>query len=173
MNLRFLGVRKIFRLLMQSCRSLFFSPDLSMKTSNFSKTVHSIFINFAQSFYTQRAPACSKASKSYDWNVWNIDKLSPKTAKKQLFFDFFFNFRKNCPYDTNEIFYSSFTQYYGPLRVISSKSYCWNVRNIAKIIPKIAKKLPYSDFFDFCKNCPYDSIENFYTIVWSFACNFN
>ena len=37
-----------FRLLMQS----FFSPDLSMKISNFSKTVYTISIIFAQSFYT-------------------------------------------------------------------------------------------------------------------------
>ena len=37
-----LGVGKNFRLLMQSC-CFFFSPDLFMKISNFSKTVHTIF----------------------------------------------------------------------------------------------------------------------------------
>ena len=31
-------------------------------------------------------PACAKASKSYDWSVRNIDKISPKMAKKQSIF---------------------------------------------------------------------------------------
>ena len=43
----FLGVGKKFRLLMQSCRFfVFFSPNLSMKMANFSKTVLTIFIKF-------------------------------------------------------------------------------------------------------------------------------
>ena len=54
--------RKIFRLRMQSCR--FFS-DVSMKISNFSKTVHTIFYKVLHSYYTPKgAPACAKASKS-------------------------------------------------------------------------------------------------------------
>ena len=35
------------------------------------------------------APACAMASKSYDWVVRNIAKISPKMAEKQQFFDFF------------------------------------------------------------------------------------
>ena len=70
-------------------------------------------------------------------------------AEKQPFFDFF-DFRKNCPYDSNEILYSP-TPYYGPLCVISSNLYCWDVRNIAKINPKMAKKQLFFDFFDFCR----------------------
>ena len=98
----FLGVGKNFRLLMQLCR--FFSPDLFMKISNFSKTVHTIFIKFCSHSTSKWAPACSKASKLFDWNVRNIAKISPKTAIFRLFFDFL----KNCPYDSNEIFLKSF-----------------------------------------------------------------
>ena len=32
-----------------------------------------------------------------------------------------------------------------------------------KIDPKMAKKRPLFDFFDFCKKCPYDSNETFYS----------
>ena len=64
---------------------------------NFSKTVHTILHSHPT---PKGAPACAKASKSYDWNVRNIAKISPKMAKKQPFFDFlklsigFFDFLK-------------------------------------------------------------------------------
>ena len=77
---QFLGVGKNFRLLMQSCRSCFFSPDLFMKISSFSKTVPTIFIKFCSHSTPKRAPTCWKASKSYDWNVRNIAKISPKIS---------------------------------------------------------------------------------------------
>ena len=84
------------------------------------------------------------ASKSYDWNVRNIAKISPKMAKKQPFFDFFFffhsHFLKNSPYDSNETFYSHSTPYYGPLRAISSNSYGWNVRNSQNALKNGQKK---------------------------------
>ena len=131
---------------MQSCR--FFSPDILMKISNFSKTVHTIFIKFCSHSIPKGAPACSKASKSYDWNVRNIAKISPKMAKiatKTAIFQLF-DFLKNCPYDSNEILYSPSTLYYGPLCVISSNSYCCDVRNMAKINPKMTKKRPFFDF---------------------------
>ena len=106
--LSFLGVGKNFRLFIQSCR--FFSPDLFMEISHFSKTVHTIFIQFCTVILHPKAPACAKASKSFDWNVRNIAKISLKMAKKQHFFDFF-QFPKNYPYDSNEIFYSHSTPY--------------------------------------------------------------
>ena len=70
---QFLGVGKNFRLFIQSCRFLFlfFSPDLFMKISNFSKTVHAIFIKICTVILH---PKGSKASKLYDWNVRNIAK---------------------------------------------------------------------------------------------------
>ena len=82
-------------------------------------------------------------SKSYGWDVRNIAKISPKLAKKQSFFDFL----KNCPYDSNDIFYSHSTPYYGPLCAISLNSYGWDVRNIAKFSPKWPKKTVIFRFF--------------------------
>ena len=64
---------------------LFFSPDHFMKIANFSKTVHTIFIKYCSHSTPKGAPACSKASKSYDWNVRNIAKISPKIALFRLF----------------------------------------------------------------------------------------
>ena len=96
------------------------------------------------------------ASKSYGWDVRNIAKISPKMAKIQTFFDF----PKNCPYDSNEIFYSHSTPYYGLLCAISLNSYGLHVRNIAKFSPKMAKKQSFFDFFDYLTNCSYDSNES-------------
>ena len=81
-------------------------------------------------------------------------------AKKTVIFQFFFDFLKNCPYDSNQIFYSHSTPYYGHLCAISLNSYGWDVRNIAKFSPKMAKKQSFFDFFDFLTNCSYDSSES-------------
>ena len=43
---------------------------------------------------------------------------------------------------------------------MASKSYSWDVRNVAKISPKMAKKHSFFDFFDFLTNCSYDSNES-------------
>ena len=72
-------------------------------------------------------------------------------------------FLKNCLYDFHKILHSHSTPKGPPACANASKSYDWNVRNIAKISPKIAKKHPFFDFFDFRKNCPYDSNESFYS----------
>ena len=77
--------------------------------------------------------------KSYGWDVRNIAKMSlstpfmvlwygwnvrkPEIGQKTAIF-YFFYFRKNCPYDSNEILYSPSTPYYGHLCVISSNSFC-------------------------------------------------
>ena len=71
-----------------------------------------------------------------------------------------FKFLKNCPYDIHEILHSHSTPKGAPACAKASKSYGWDVRNIAKISPKMAKKQPV---FDFLKNCPYDSNEVFYS----------
>ena len=104
----------------------------------------------------------------------------PKLAQKwpkNSHFSFFCEFLKNCPYDSNEILYSPSTLYYGPLRAFSLNSYDWDVRNVAKINPKMAKRQPIFEFFDFCKNCPYESNKNFYSHFLHhsmvYVCNFN
>ena len=108
------------------------------------------------------------ASKSYGWYVRNIAKISPKMAKIGSFFYFFFDFLKNCSYDSNEFFYSHSTSYYGPLSAISLNSYGWDVRNIAKVSPKMAKK---TVIFQFSQKLSRRFKQNsviLYTIVWSY-----
>ena len=84
--------------------------------------------------------------------MWETAKINPKMAEKQPF-STFFDFRKNCSYDSNEILYCHSTSLYSPICAISSNSYDYDVRNIAKINPKMAEKQPFSTFFDFRKNC--------------------
>ena len=72
-----------------------------------------------------------------------------------------FKFLKNCPYDFHEILHSHSTPKGAPACAKASKSYGWDVRNIAKISPKMAEKQPFFDFFHFSQKCPYDSNEIF------------
>ena len=90
-----LGVGKNFRLLMQSCCFfVFFSPDLFMKSSNFSKTFHTIFTKLCSHSTPKGAPACAKASKSYGWDVRNIAKTAQKWPKNCHISTFFSIFSK-------------------------------------------------------------------------------
>ena len=85
-----------------------------------------------------------------------------------------FKFLKNCPYDSNEIFYSHSTLYYGPLCAISLNSYGWDVRNIAKINQKWPKNRHFSIFSKTVHTIRTKTFTViFYTIVWSYVCNFN
>ena len=75
----FLGVGKKFRLLMQACRFflLLFHENFKLLRNcpyYFHKILHSHST-------PKGAPTCAKAAKSYDWNVRNIAKISPKMAK--------------------------------------------------------------------------------------------
>ena len=77
---QFLRVGKNFRLLMQSCRFFFSRPF--HESFKFLKNCPYDFHKILHSHFTPKgAPACAKASKSYDWNVRNIAKISPKMAK--------------------------------------------------------------------------------------------
>ena len=59
---------------------------------------------------------------------------------------------------------------------MASKSYGWDVRNIAKISPKMAKKQPFFDFFRFSQKLSIrferNFLQLFYTILESYMCNF-
>ena len=59
---------------------------------------------------------------------------------------------------------------------MASKSYGWDVRNIAKISPKMAKKQPFFDFFRFSQKLSVrferNFLQLFYTILESYMCNF-
>ena len=86
-----------------------------------------------------------------------------------------FKFLKNCPYDFHEILHSHSTPKGAPACAKASKSYDWNVRNIAKISPKMAKKQPFFDFFRFSQKLSRRRERNFlqlfYTILESYMCN--
>ena len=91
------------------------------------------------------------------WLIFRSRKKFSTTYAIVLFFCFFFSrpfhenfkFLKNCPYDFHEILHSHSTPKGAPACAKASKSYCWDVRNIAKISPKMAKKQPFFDFFRF------------------------
>ena len=59
---------------------------------------------------------------------------------------------------------------------MASKSYGWDVRNIGEISPKTARKQPFFDFFRFSQKLfirfERNFLQLFYTILWSFMCNF-
>ena len=58
---------------------------------------------------------------------------------------------------------------------MASKSYGWDVSNIAKISPKMAKKHPFFDFFRFSQKLSIrferNFLQLFYTILESYMCN--
>ena len=86
-----------------------------------------------------------------------------------------FKFLKNCPYDFYEILHSHSTPKGAPACAKASKLYDWDVRNIAKISPKMAKKQPFLDFFRFSQKLSIRFERNFlylfYTILESYMCN--
>ena len=86
-----------------------------------------------------------------------------------------FKFLKNCPYGFHEILHSHFTPKGAPACAKASKSYGWDVRNIAKISPKMAKKQSFFDFFRFSQKLSIrferNFLQLFYTILESYMCN--
>ena len=130
---------------MQSCCFfLFFSPGPFHENFNFLKNCPYDFHEILHSHSTPKGPpACAKASKSYGWNVRNLAQKWPKNSD----FSTFFQFLKNCPYDSKEVFYTRSTPYKSLICAMASKSYGWDVRNMAKISPKMAKKTLIFRFF--------------------------
>ena len=86
-----------------------------------------------------------------------------------------FKFLKNCSYDFHEILHSHSTPKGAPACAKASKSYGWDVRNIAKISPKMAKKQPFFEFFRFSQKLSIrferNFLQLFYTILESYMCN--
>ena len=86
-----------------------------------------------------------------------------------------FKFLKNCPYDFHEILHSHSTPKGALACAKVSKSYGLDVRNIAKISPKMAKKQPFFDFFRFSQKLSIRFERKFpqlfYTILESYMCN--
>ena len=88
-----------------------------------------------------------------------------------------FKFPKNGPYDfQKKNLHSRSTPKEAPACANASKLYEWNVRNIAKISPKLAKKQPFLEFLIFAKTVhtirTKFSTVILYTIIWSYVCIF-
>ena len=118
--------RKIFRLLMQSCRffCFFFSRPFN-ENFKFLKTCPTIFIKFSTVIIHPKGPL---RAQWYQNRITGMCETSPKLAQnwpKNSHFRLFSIFAKT-PYDSNEIFYSHSTPYYCPLCAISSNSYDWD-----------------------------------------------
>ena len=73
-------------------------------------------------------------------------------------------FLKNCSYDFYKIWHSHSTPKSAPVCTMASKSYGWDVRNIAKINTKMSKKPPILNFFRFSQTL-YDLKE----LLWSLS----
>ena len=129
----------------------FFSPELFIKISNFCPSdFHKILHSHSTS---KGAPACSKASKSYDWNMRN-NQNSPKNSRFSTFWIFSKIVRTIRTKISTVILYHIMVLCYA----ISLNSYCWDVRN-SQNEPKMPKNSHFSIYLIFAKT-PYDSNEN-------------
>ena len=99
---------------------------------------------------------CAMASKLYDCDLTNIAKKSPKITKKQPVLTFlqisqklFLRIERN--------FRQSFYIKLVSLKCNDIKLVClWSDKQ-QKVAPKKPKKKQFLDFFNFLKNCRYDS----------------
>ena len=112
----------------------------------FSKTVDTIRTKYFSHSTPYYGPLCAISLNSCGWDVRSIAKIYSKMAKNSRFSTFLI-FAKTV--QTIRTKFCTVPLYYGPLCVISSNSYCWDVRNIAKIDPKMAKYSDFSTFFRF------------------------
>ena len=66
------------------------------------KISQKLFNDFHKIFnsHSKGAPACAEESKSYDWDVRNVAKISPKMDKKSFFDLFLFSQKQfSMPYE--------------------------------------------------------------------------
>ena len=76
-----------------------------------------------------------------------------------------FKFLKNCPYDFHEILLTHSTPKGAPACAKASKSYGWDVRNVAKISPKMAKKQSFFDSFSIFSKTVHTIRTKFCTVI--------
>ena len=111
------------------------------------------------------------ASKSYSSEVRNEPNLAHNWSKNRHF-SIFSDFLKNCPYHSNDFFYSDSTPYYGLLCATSLTSDGWDVRNIAKLNRRGPNINRFLTFLIFTKTS-YDSNEISYnpsTLYYGLLC---
>ena len=106
--------------------------------------------------------------------VWlGCEKHSPKMAKKN--FRLFFSIFSKTVHTIKTKFSIVILHHIRVLCAMASKSYGWDVRNIAKINPKMAKNSLFSTFLILQKlsiRFERKFLQSFYTILWSFVCKF-
>ena len=128
--------------------------SLIVKKVSFSQNVNRFFLGVGKNFRLLMQSCCFFFSRPFHEN---------------------FKFLKNCPYDFHEILHSHSTPKGAPACAKASKSYGWDVRNIAKISPKMAKKRPFFDFIRFSQKLSIrferNFLQLFYTTLESYMCN--
>ena len=142
--------------------------------------------NFGPKNFFNRQKIVQKMKNGVPFGIFRSrKKLSTNYAIVSFFCFFFsrpfhenFKFLRNCPYNFRKILHSHSTPKGAPACSKASKSYDWNVRNIAKISPKMAKISPKTAFFDFFQFSQKLSVrfernflQSFYTILESYMCN--
>ena len=107
------------------------SPKMAKKSrfSIFSKTVHTIRTKISTVILHHIRVLYVQWHQNRMAGMWETEPKLTQQCPKNTHFSIFFFFLKNCPYDSNELLYSHSTPSYGPLCVISTNSYCWDVRN--------------------------------------------
>ena len=107
------------------------------------------------------------------FSIFRSRKKFSTTYAIVLFFFVFFSpdlFMKisnfsNCSFDFHEILHSHSTPKGAPVCAKASNSYGWDVRNIAKINPKMAKKQPFFDFFSIFSKTVHAIRTKFSTVI--------
>ena len=130
--------------------------------------------NFLQLFYTSLESYMCNGIKTYCWDVRNIAKNSPNMAKKQPFFDFF-SILSKTDHTIRTKFSTVILHHIRVLYVQWHQNRMAGMWETAKVIPKMAKKQPFFDFFCFSQNLSIRFERNFpqlfYTILKSCMCN--
>ena len=150
----FLGVRKKFDYL---CNSVVFFSRPFNEISNFSNCPYDFYEILYSHSTPKGAPVCAKASKSYDWDVRNIAKISPKVIKKVIF-----DFSIFSKYDSNEMFYSHSTYTILESYMCNGIKIVWLGREKQPKLTQNGQKHIFQLFSIFSKT-PYDSNETFYS----------
>ena len=76
-----------------------------------------------------------------------------------------FKFLKNCPYDFHELLHSHSTPIGVPVCEKASKLYVWDVRNIAKIGPKMTQKTAIFRLFSIFSKTVHTIRTKFSTVI--------
>ena len=80
---------------------------------------------------------CAMTSNLYDWDMRNLAIVSPKLTKTDIFGLFWFSFKLSIRFE--RIVYNLSTPCSGSMCAMTSNLYDWDMRNSAKVSPKLTK----------------------------------